>query len=1115
MLRSLLLLCMLPPALSAGCDCTTTCLTTSDSPSAAWCEVDYTTCSSALWRYSYTTWSYIAYVYCSTGTDSSVTCECASSWTDNAGSWTSDPSTCSTTQSGCPDTACNNMEAYAYTYGIVSWCVVGNAPCKDAPANPSGSAYMKCTPTETATSCDCRSSWTYMGKTYTGCQTTQDSPSSPWCMVDWTCNSASFGYDTTTNTSFPYKSCTDGLDASVTCTCDTAGCVNAATPYCVAATTPCATAPKPTAGMDAYVTCTPTDCECQDTWTYSSDTYTGCSTTPDSPSAPWCFVKSDNCSSAYAKNDTAGITSKWKYCTDGLDSTKTCSCSGSCVNDATPYCELGNAPCATSPPVNPAGKAYGTCTPTECECLASWTYDGTSHSGCDGTVDSYGYTWCIVDSTCKEAVSGTDPSSSATFYSLYCDSSTSAPSTAVPVTTNTPTTDPCACLSAWYYNYTYYYGCQTTRDGTAPWCMVNSTCTDSPLTGYDSTDGFSFYYKFCSDGLDASVTCTCTGGCVNADTPYCAVANAPCDVAPSPSPSNVGAFMYCVPDACKCLDSWTYNGTSHAGCDGTAVDSYGYTWCAVDSSCKSAASGTDPSSSVTFYSLYCSVTTSAPSTPVPATGAPATSSPSGTSSPTDPCACLSTWYYNYTYYYGCQTTRDGTAPWCMVDGACTDSPYIGTDSTNNNFTFYYKFCSDGLDSSVTCTCAGDCVNTDTPYCAVANAPCDVAPSPSPSNVGAFMYCVPDACKCLDSWTYNSQQYTGCSTTPDSPSSPWCYVADSCLQAYDKNATIGIMSKWRTCSDSLDSTKTCSCSGSCVNDATPYCELGNAPCDSSPPANPAGKAYGTCTPTECACLSSWTYNGTSHSGCDGATDSYGYTWCAVSSSCNAAANITDYYNGATIYALYCTMNMTTSVPETYVPGTPPTLAPPTNSPTDACACLSTWYYNYTYYNGCQTTRDGTAPWCMVSGACANSPLIGYDSTNCGCVRLHLVHCRLGLQCCREQHRPLEWCNLFCHLLHCERHHLGPCDLRTWHTPNARATLECTCRPVCMPQHMVLQQHLLLRVPDNEGWDCTLVHGRWGLHRLTIHWDRQHEQQLHFLLQILQRRFGLICHMHLCW
>eukprot|EP01059_Diplonema_ambulator_P030474 TRINITY_DN522_c0_g1_i8.p1 TRINITY_DN522_c0_g1~~TRINITY_DN522_c0_g1_i8.p1 ORF type:complete len:832 (+),score=141.72 TRINITY_DN522_c0_g1_i8:36-2531(+) len=785
MLRSLLLLCMLPPALSAGCDCTTTCLTTSDSPSAAWCEVDYTTCSQYMQRFSFAKYTYVNYTYCSTGTDSAVACQCASSWNDSAGSLTNDPSTCSTTQSGCPDTACNNMEAYAYTYGIVSWCVVGNAPCKDAPANPSGNAYMTCTPTETATSCDCRSSWTYMGKTYTGCQTTQDSPSSPWCMVDWTCNSASFGYDTTTNTSFPYKSCTDGLDASVTCTCDTAGCVNAATPYCVAATTPCATAPKPTAGMDAYVTCTPTDCECQDTWTYSSDTYTGCSTTPDSPSAPWCFVKSDNCSSAYAKNDTAGITSKWKYCTDGLDSTKTCSCSGSCVNDATPYCELGNAPCATSPPVNPAGKAYGTCTPTECECLASWTYDGTSHSGCDGTVDSYGYTWCIVDSTCKEAVSGTDPSSSATFYSLYCDSSTSAPSTAVPVTTNTPTTDPCACLSAWYYNYTYYYGCQTTRDGTAPWCMVNSTCTDSPLTGYDSTDGFSFYYKFCSDGLDASVTCTC---------------------------------------------------------------------------------------------------------------------------------------------------------------------------------------------------AGDCVNAAIPYCAVANAPCDVAPSPSPSNVGAFMYCVPDACKCLDSWTYNSQQYTGCSTTPDSPSSPWCYVADSCLQAYDKNVTAGITSKWRTCTDGLDSTKTCSCSGSCVNDATPYCELGNAPCDSSPPANPAGKAYGTCTPTECACLSSWTYNGTSHSGCDGTVDAYGYTWCIVDSGCNAAVSNTDPLSGATFSAIYCTVNATTSVPATYAPGTPPTPAPPSSAPADPCACLSTWYYNNTYYYGCQTTRDGTAPWCMVDGACTDSPYIGTDSTN---------------------------------------------------------------------------------------------------------------------------------------
>eukprot|EP01064_Diplonema_japonicum_P035197 TRINITY_DN754_c7_g1_i1.p1 TRINITY_DN754_c7_g1~~TRINITY_DN754_c7_g1_i1.p1 ORF type:complete len:193 (+),score=33.10 TRINITY_DN754_c7_g1_i1:806-1384(+) len=109
----------------------------------------------------------------------------------------------------------------------------------------------------------------------------------------------------------------------------------------------------------------------------------------------------------------------------GLKSSEMCMCSGVCENEATPHCEVGNAPCDTSPPPNPAGKAYGTCTPSDCECLISWLYNGTAHSGCDGAYDQYGYTWCSVDQSCSSAVQGKDPSNSAAYYAVYCTMPTS------------------------------------------------------------------------------------------------------------------------------------------------------------------------------------------------------------------------------------------------------------------------------------------------------------------------------------------------------------------------------------------------------------------------------------------------------------------------------------------------------------------------------------------------------------------------------------------------------------------------------------------------------------------------------------------------------------------
>eukprot|EP01060_Flectonema_neradi_P002185 TRINITY_DN1132_c2_g1_i2.p1 TRINITY_DN1132_c2_g1~~TRINITY_DN1132_c2_g1_i2.p1 ORF type:complete len:836 (+),score=147.47 TRINITY_DN1132_c2_g1_i2:79-2586(+) len=668
---------------AAPCDCLSSwslygetyagCQTTRSSPSQGWCMVeDPASCNEVYSDTDVTTGGTYYYKLCWDNLDTSKPCECLASWTDvNATSWDQNAaSTCGNTQSGCPTTSCNNMHTYyASTYGYSSWCVVGNAACDSAQLNSNGYAYMVCEPDEIADACSCQGTWTYNNVQYSGCQTTPDSPSAAWCMVDWTCKSANgklFGTDPSTYASFPYKYCTDGIEQNKVCSCGSNACNNLETPYCVASNAGCDTTPagSNSANNEAYITCSPTECDCLDSWVYQSVTYNKCQTTPDSPSQPWCLV-SETCKSAFAKNDTLGITSSWKYCTDLVDWTKTCECgSNPCQNTATPYCEITNAPCDKSPyPSNTAGKAYATCTPTDCSCLASWTWNSVNYAGCQATPDSLGATWCAVNGqTCASATTATD-STSATISYVNCVSDTA-----------------CDCYSSWTHPITgiTYNGCQTTPNSpSAPWCYVDGNCPSA------TADGNGYYYKTCDDNLGTE-ECSCgSNACINADVPYCIITNAPCNKSPvgNNGDSN-NAYASCTPAECNCKSSWTWGGNTYSDCS-TTPDGAGQTWCVVENAaCTSKTEIQDPVSGAGVQTIYC------------------TSSAS--------CYCLNPFDYNGATYSGCSTSMDSpSVPWCKVLPGCSWAQW-SKDSQNADYS--WSLCTDGVDANTDCECADTCVD---------------------------------------------------------------------------------------------------------------------------------------------------------------------------------------------------------------------------------------------------------------------------------------------------------------------------------------------------------------------------------------------------------------------
>ena len=678
MFRNLLLFAsMIATSSSAPCDCLTSwtldgetyegCQTTRSSPSLGWCMVeDPTMCDSTLNGTDASSQVY-SYKYCSDNLNSSVPCECLPSWTDS-GAYSLDlsPSTCNTSQIGCPSTSCNNMNTYyAATYGYSSWCIVGNAPCDSAQLNTNGDAYMICQPDEVQGACDCKAQWTFNGTQYNGCQTTQNSPSAAWCVVDWTCNSTNgrlFGTDPSTFESFPYKYCADGIDANTVCSCGSNTCVNILNSYCVADNAPCSTTPVGSNGAnnEAYITCSPSECDCRSQWTYKSVTYSGCQTTPDSPSRAWCFV-GDNCNSAFPKNDTSGFTSPFKQCNEGLDLSKPCQCgSNVCQNTKTPNCEITNAPCMNSPAANnTAGKAYATCKPTDCGCLTSWRWEGVDYSGCQSTPNTQGATWCAVNNqTCNSASSGTDSLGTTISY-MSCVRD-----------------DACDCLASWNHSSgVTYKGCQTTPDSPSrPWCYIDSNCPSA------LTDGFGYPYKTCDDNI-GTADCTC-GDCINANVPYCVINNAPCKSSPAGNNGDSNqAYASCTPAQCTCKASWNWGGNTYKNCSTTPDGTQ--TWCVVeDVACNSKAEITDPVSSAAVQSIFCTSNVS--------------------------CDCLNPFDYNGDSYPGCSTSMNSpSVPWCKVDPACSWSQW---SKDNQSSDYSWLLCANGLDANTTCECSDSCVD---------------------------------------------------------------------------------------------------------------------------------------------------------------------------------------------------------------------------------------------------------------------------------------------------------------------------------------------------------------------------------------------------------------------
>eukprot|EP01060_Flectonema_neradi_P004161 TRINITY_DN12731_c1_g1_i1.p1 TRINITY_DN12731_c1_g1~~TRINITY_DN12731_c1_g1_i1.p1 ORF type:complete len:1508 (+),score=298.44 TRINITY_DN12731_c1_g1_i1:127-4650(+) len=1118
----------------------TGCQTTPDSPSTPWCKVT-AACSKGAPHYDGNTLDY-HWVTCTSGSNQNQECECTNQCVNAKKAYCTVTKAClnvpapaapqTVGYAHCVPSECECKATWSFegqNYGGCTetpghtgfWCLVtGDSSCLEAlPVDASNTAagyWRQCetreNPPPPTSNCSCLANWDYNGASYTGCRTTPDSPNTPWCVVSADCPDIAVD----SSVGFKWTLCYEGLDYNKVCECKPNTCTDLqyGTPYCAVSNAPCSGTPIADANNEAYASCTPDACKCLDNWSYNGKAYSGCVTTEDSPGTAWCAVSS-TCMNA----DSTSIPGmNTRYCIENIDYSKTCSCgTNQCVNAAQPYCQAVNAPCDSSPPAGLQG-AFVSCFPEECkkcdatgcqlnttdplgyvsnwctlidnsgcmsagdktdgkkwaycepaascECLSSWTYQGTMYSGCSTTPD-HTTEWCMVNNNCIGASYGNDGTN---YKWMSCG-------TGVSEVTPPPTpSGACSCLASWESNGATYTYCRTTPDSPGQaWCKVSDTCTEIAT---DTTLGYKWTY--CYDGIDINKACECEPNtCVDTDsgTPYCSVANAPCATSPVADTNNK-AYAQCTPESCKCLDTWTYNSKTYAGCV-TTPDSPGYAWCAVQSTCKSADSTTYPGLT-TRYCLdgldytktcscgtnmcanaavpYCSVV-NAPcdsSPPAGTQGAYTTCIPAEckrcsaswthggqtyqgcTTGITDPlgninvnwciledeaclsagdvdgkkwaycepsgsCDCMSQWTYGGATYNGCSTTPDSEGEWCKVSSSCLEASYTSDGSSyvscgssvtpggpcsclpsweyssyqfsgcvttidspgqpwcrvsdsckevevDSTYGFKWMSCYNGLEYSTTCECKpGTCVDTDltsglTPYCIASNTPCATAPVPAAQH-DAYVQCTPEACKCLESWTYKGKQYSGCVTTDDSPSAAWCVVGPDCKSA-DK--TTDPLLPRRYCLDGIDYSKVCSCgSNQCTNAANPYCTVVNAPCAVTPDA-PTG-AYMNCIPEECKkCATSWTQGGATYEGCaKGLTDPFGSegsNWCVLddNAGCLSAGDTADGKKWA-----YCEP-----------------------SPT-ACDCLSSWTYQLIAYSGCSKTSDSSTEWCMVSNDCLSA------------------------------------------------------------------------------------------------------------------------------------------------
>ena len=950
------------------------CQTTSDFPSTPWCKVT-AACSKSAAQYEGGSSILYHWITCNSGTNPNQKCECTGPCNNVQSAYCTVNKACTTVPAPvapqtvgyatCVPTECEcksmwsfNDQTYhgcAATSGNGYWCVVsGGDTCKGSlPINTTDQTagnWRACeTPPPPPSNCTCLDSWDYKGKNYTGCRTTSDSPGSPWCKVNPDCKDLNI--DKTVG--YKWSLCYEGLDYNKTCECKPNACVDVETgsPYCAVSNAPCATTPIADPNNEAYATCTPEACKCLKSWQYNNKQYSGCVTTEGSPGTSWCAV-SPTCKNANSKSNP-GLTTR--YCKDGIDYSKTCSCgSNTCVNTAQPYCQVVNAPCDVCPPAGQQG-AFISCIPEECkkcnsagcqlnttdpfgyvsnwcklddnagclsagdangtkwaycepkiacDCKQSWTYKGKQYSGCSSTPD-HTSDWCMVSSNCFDSSFGSDGDT--TFSWVSCGDGI------VPTPTIAPTPENCSCLSSWENNGITYTGCRTTPDSPGqPWCKINNTCSSISV---DTTVGYK--WSICSVGIDKDKLCECKPNtCVDTDSgsPYCSISNAPCATSPVADPNNE-AYAQCLPEACKCLDTWTYKSKTYAGCV-TTQSSPGIAWCAVSEKCKSSDSKTNPGMNTRLcnvgidYTKTCSCGTNMCSnTDIPycqVVNSPCNvSPPAGTQGAFTGCApaeckkCAASWTYNNQTHQGCamgitDPLKLSPSNWCILqDESCLSAGEVNGQK--------WAYC----EPQGACDCLQQWTHKGVSYKGCSSTPdssgewCEVSSaclkSSYGSNGSSWLSCgaslTPGGpCSCLASWEYKGKQYAGCKTTMDSPGKPWCRVHDSCKDV-DVDTNYGW--KWMSCYDGIDNSKPCECQpGTCtdVDSSTgmePYCVASNTPCATSPSPNAQNKAYMQCTPDVCKCLESWTHKEKQYSGCVTTEDSPSAAWCIVSPDCKSA------------------------------------------------------------------------------------------------------------------------------------------------------------------------------------------------------------------------------------
>ncbi|KAJ9462049.1 hypothetical protein DIPPA_22093 [Diplonema papillatum] len=742
--------------------------------------------------------------------------------------------------------------------------------------------------------CDCLEEWQHEGLTHSGCATTPDAPSRPWCKVSALCHNSTYALESATQEPYAYRHCPGDTVPGTPCvcnsTCSSEGWCTAGDPL------PCADAPTPRpSGNFAYLKCVPSTsapetasppsspapdtmpppvdhCVCMDSWTYAKVEYSGCQTINTSPGMPWCIISS-GCDKSVAETGFDPVTNNpftFRYCADGADPHVPCSCSN-CTDAVTGgYCEVGNAPCRSAPEANAGKSAFAACVAPACECLSQWEFNGTSYASCGAAAgeDVEQGMWCAVNESCLSSQEIVDPSNNQTIHKAVCIAF-----------------DACECLEHWEHGGVNYSGCAETGEWPGErWCQVHHSCLDATL------------------GWDASLTRYKFIVCPNET-------QAP----PTDSPS------------------------------------------------------------------------AAPQTPGPPTGPP------------DGCQCLQRWAVSGVTYTGCQTTIDRPGnPWCMVPDSCEGPGILNTTDEQSGYFYKYRSCDDGLKPAVPCECASACTESSDRshyYCTVANPPCATAPAPTVPNY-AYAKCLPPACHCLHSWSFNGTEYAGCgaspshhpnfstpwcavseactlsqeyvdpttssilhtitcevspcdceaywehksgvyggcATTPDSPSSPWCKVSSDCETA------IAHVDGYRyvACTGDEDPAVACECGGDCVIDAgVEYCTAAHVPCAEAPTPVPAqNNAFVKCS--ACKCKPTWVWDQAEYYGCqrlDG-----GNSWCFIESPCTFQEPT---LKNESAWA-YCV--------------------------DPDCECPSSWTADGEEYEGCAHTGDGSLISCPVGEAC---------------------------------------------------------------------------------------------------------------------------------------------------